>query len=555
MVTHFAIRPRKAVRAALLALFALTVSGTVDAQTRARLSRDLADRVATGASHIEVIIDDAGKANRLAARYNLQIKRRLRTGAVLEANAGQLAALQSDGEVDHLSGNVRYHSSALAVDPVDEGIGVDQVWAGVGSLPRLTGRGVTVAVIDSGIDPNHHALKGQVVATVDFTGGNGADGFGHGTHVAAIIAGRSGRSSATRMFRGVAPGASLINLRVLGNDGSGSAADVIDAIDWAVDHRLDYNIRVINLSLGAPVTQSYHDDPVCAAVERAVRAGLVVVAAAGNHGTNANGQEMAGGITSPGNSPFALTVGALDAKGTADRSDDDVAAFSSNGPTAFDHILKPDLVAPGRRVTSAEAAGSLLSVDFPLQHVAGQGGDAYIYGSGTSMAAAFVSGAAALLLEERPGLRPLGVKASLELTSSFLPSAGLVRSGAGSLNVVAAAEFVKSGRLSEANVLLLTTSDTDYNLENSLLRSTDRGKASSTSGASDSVIWGTSDSVIWGTSDSVIWGTSDSVIWGTSDSVIWGTSDSVIWGTSDSVIWGTSESHTWANAAAQTWSS
>src|SRR5580765_2251695 len=284
---------------------------------------------------------------------------------------------------------------------------------------------------------------------MDFTGGNGTDRFGHGTHVAAIIAGQSGLASDTRMYRGVSSGAYLVNLRVLDDNGEGTASDVIEAIDWAIDHQRDYNIRVINLSLGGPVLQPYRDDPVCAAVERALRAGILVVTAAGNHGQTEDGRRVLGGITSPGNSPYAMTVGALDTNGTADRSDDTVATFSSNGPTLFDLVIKPDIVAPGRRITSAEAAGSLLSVNFPQQHVAGSGANAYIKGSGTSMAAAFVSGAAALLLEERPNLKPLGVKVALQLSSSFMAEAGLVRAGTGSLNVLAAAEFVRDGQLGD----------------------------------------------------------------------------------------------------------
>src|SRR5215831_3960375 len=215
-------------RSVLFAVVAVAVSVPAEAQRHARVSGDIVDSVRAGAPRIEVILDGAAAAERLASKYNLKIKRRLHTGAVVDVNAGQLAALESDGEVDHLSGNATYHSSATGVDPVDEGLGADQVWAGVGSLPKLSGKGVGVAVIDSGMDPNHWALKGQVAATVDFTGGNGADGFGHGTHVAAIIAGRTGKSPATRMYRGVASGASLINLRVLGNDGTGKAADLID---------------------------------------------------------------------------------------------------------------------------------------------------------------------------------------------------------------------------------------------------------------------------------------------------------------------------------------
>ena len=449
---------------------------------------------------------------------------------------------------------------------MDEGIGVDQVWAGVGALPRLTGRGVTVAVIDSGFDPRHLALKSRTLLTVDFTGGDGVDRFGHGTHVAGLIAGAGGKTADTRMYQGVAPGAYLLNLRVLGDDGSGSASDVIEAIDWSIDHRDEYNIRVINLSLGAPVLQPYRDDPVCAAVERAVRAGILVVAAAGNTGQTADGRRILGGIGSPGNSPYALTVGALDTKGTAERADDVVAAFSSSGPTRYDLVLKPDLVAPGRRVTSAEAVGSLLSVNFPERHVAGSGANAYIQGSGTSMAAAVVSGAAAVLIEERPGLRPLTAKAALQLTSTFLPASGLIQAGSGSLNVLAAAEFVRDGDLSDTTIAgapasasqimiaprrVFTGIDADndaqsgrtassYSLQRSRINSSVVWANSKTViwGDTDTVIWGDSKTVIWGDSKTVIWGDSKTVIWGDSKTVIWGDTDTVIWGDTDTVIWG-----------------
>src|SRR5204863_5543822 len=145
----------------------------------------------------------------------------------------------------------------------------------------------------------HNALRKRVLVTKDWTGGDGSDRYGHGTHVAAIIAGQGGKTAETRAYRGIAPGAYLANLRVLGDDGSGDASDVIEAVDWAIDHRGDYNIRVINLSLGAPVLQPYRDDPLCEAVERAVRAGITVVAAAGNFGKLADGRPVLGGIVSP----------------------------------------------------------------------------------------------------------------------------------------------------------------------------------------------------------------------------------------------------------------
>src|SRR6185436_1401873 len=276
-----------------------------------------------------------------------------------------------------------------------------QVWAGSEGLPARTGAGIAVAVIDSGIDFGHNALKKRVLATVDFTGGNGQDVYGHGTHVAAIIAGQGGRTADTSAYGGIAPGAFIVNLRVLGADGSGYASDVVEAIDWAIEHRKAYNIKVINLSLGTPVLQAYRDDPVCEAVERAVAAGIVVVVAAGNNGQTVDGKRIYGGITSPGNTPNAITVGAVDTHGTPFRSDDTVATYSSRGPTRYDLAFKPDLVAPGSHIVSAEAQGSYLATTYPQRHVAGVGANAYLQLSGTSMATGVVSGAVALLLDRK----------------------------------------------------------------------------------------------------------------------------------------------------------
>jgi serine protease AprX len=584
--THRAqVRFRVGIPAALL-FVAATLGAAVPAAAaggghRARLSADLADHLAAGSQSIRVIVHgERSEIDALAARYNLRVARYLKSGAVFIVNAGQLEALRQDDTQDHLSGDIRLQSSVDAM--MVESIGADQVWAGSDDLPALTGEGIAVAVIDSGIDTRHAALRRRVLATRDFTGGDGMDRFGHGTHVAAIIAGRSGRTAETREQRGIAPGAYLLNLRVLGDDGSGSASDVIEAIDWTIEHRHEYNVRIINLSLGAPVMQPYRDDPLCEAVERAVRAGLVVVVAAGNYGRTAEGKDVMGGIATPGNSPFAITVGALDTHGTAKRSDDALAPYSAKGPTRFDLNLKPDVVAPGTRVVSAEAADSYLARTYAERHVAGTGANAYIQLSGTSMAAGVVSGGVALLLEQRPNLRPFDARAILEVTSTFMPGVGVVAAGAGSVNLIAAVGFaakpsttVRSIIANEAAVSsgILITNRGEQLLSGAIARRYNKGSASRTLRAlsGDSIVWGAAggdssvwgagggDSIVWGASgDSIVWGTGggDSIVWGTGsgDSIVWGASgDSIVWGTSagDSIVWGAAEgdSIVWGTSA------
>jgi serine protease AprX len=412
-------------------------------------------------------------------------------------------------------------------------------------LKPLNGAGVTVAVIDSGIDPNHAALKGRVLTTVDFTGGDGVDRFGHGTHVAGIIAGQAGTNSDTKQIRGVASGAYLVNLRVLGDDGSGVASSVIEAIQWAIAHRRQYNIRVINLSLGGPVLQPYGDDPMCEAVERAVAAGITVVVAAGNLGKTKDGALVFGGITSPGNDPAALTVGATDTHDTPERSDDTVALYSSRGPTRFDLVIKPDVVAPGSHIVSAEAAGSYLAKNYPELHVAGSGSGAYVKLSGTSMSAAVASGAVALLLHEQPQLKPAHIRTILQLTSTFLSSAGLMGSGAGSLNAFAGAELVSNEPQPTVTIAGEDVSVAGITWQSpSVKRKVDAVgtivfSPESKRIAGKTILWGTSDTIVWGTNDTILWGTSDTIVWGTNDTILWGTSDTIVWGTADTIVWGT----------------
>src|SRR5258706_10680243 len=167
--------------AAIVLLTALPAA----AQHRARLSADLANSLQAGSPSIDVIVHgDRASVDAAAQRHGLKVKKYLKSGAVLHLTAGQLAELRLDDAYDHLSSDIPIHSSDVTTETIE----ADQVWAGTGPIPKLTGNGVGVAVIDSGVDFNHAALKGRIAVSVDFTGGNGADKFGHGTHVAATIA-------------------------------------------------------------------------------------------------------------------------------------------------------------------------------------------------------------------------------------------------------------------------------------------------------------------------------------------------------------------------------
>ena len=223
------------------------------------------------------------------------------------------------------------------------------------------------------------------------------DEFGHGTHVAGL-AGSSGAIS-NGIYAGVAPGVRLLSLRVLDNAGKGKTSDVIAALQFAVANRALYNIRIINLSLGHPVYESAATDPLVQAVEAAVRAGIVVVTAAGNFGTNpATGLAGYAGITVPGNAPSAITVGASITGTTVERGDDRVASFSSRGPSLLDGYAKPDVLAPGQGLLSDSVPGSTLELSYPSL-VFPSGSGSLMRLSGSSMATAVVSGLVAVMIE------------------------------------------------------------------------------------------------------------------------------------------------------------
>ena len=339
--------------------------------------------------------------------------------------------------------------------PVEAFVGREAITVGARTVQALMGydgKGVGVAVIDSGVTPNHDDLRyagstsQRVTKFVDFVNGHYSryDDWGHGTHVAGIIAGNGYDSYGTRA--GIAPAATLVALKALDGDGKGRISYIIQALDWAVANRTAYNIRVVNMSLGAGVFESYNTDPLTLAAKRAVDAGIVVVAAAGNIGLNASGNPQYGAITAPANAPWVLTVGASNANGTARRNDDTMAPFSSRGPTAIDFIAKPDVVAPGTSVVSLASPNSKMYVEKAQYLVDGSRTTAYkpyLKLSGTSMAAPVVSGTVALMLQANPQLTPNLVKAILQFTAEDHDGYDYLTQGAGFVNSRGAVTLAK----------------------------------------------------------------------------------------------------------------
>jgi serine protease AprX len=339
----------------------------------------------------------------------------------------------SSVRMDHpVSGSMVRTATAVGATWVRERLGFD-------------GSGIGIAVIDSGVADWHDDLPAStIVHFADFVTDLplAHDDYGHGTHVAGTIAGTGFDSGGAR--RGIAPGARLVVLKVLDEAGDGHISNVIAAIDYAIQHRARLNIRIINLSVSSGVYESYLTDPLTLAAKRAVDAGLVVVTAAGNLGRTPQGRPQAGGVTSPGNAPWVITVGASDHQGTVGRADDTVAPFSSRGPTHIDRTMKPDLLAPGVGIQSLAAAGSTLfdvHADGRIRGTIDTAHAPYLSLTGTSMAAPLVSGTVALMLEANPALTPNLVKAILHYTAERRPRAELAAQGAGLLNARGAVQF------------------------------------------------------------------------------------------------------------------
>ena len=553
--------------AAILTLGSLAALAAPNAGANHKLAPDLANFPVNADGTVDVIIqfNQVPQAKHFAqlAAHGGRLKFAFQhiNGAAYRISVKELAWLEKHPDVAYVSPD---RPNKVSSDDYTAAVMDDFARQQYG----LDGTGVGIAVIDSGVF-NHDDLQNtsgasRVVYSESFVANDPStnDAYGHGTHVAGILAGNGhdSQSGYPAQYAGLAPNANIINLRVLDATGAGNDSQVIAAIQRAIQLKSTYNIRVINLSLGRPVFESYTLDPVCQAVESAWQAGIVVVVAAGNDGRdNTGGIDGYATINSPGNDPNVITVGATKTNGTATRLDDTVASFSSKGPTLFDHIVKPDLVAPGNRIVSLEAPGSAIAGKNPnlvispittctlLSCTTGTPGK-YLRLSGTSMATPVVAGAAALMVQKDSTLTPDTIKARMmksawkgyPVTSwgytifniGYLSQYDVFTIGAGYLDVYGAlknTDVVNGGAASP--IAFRNTATGTYGFSNS---------QSITWG--NSITWGSS--IIWG--NSIVWGSnamvSDSIIWG--DSIVWGDStcsaNSIIWG--DSIIWAASAS-------------
>jgi serine protease AprX len=569
-----ALEAQKAVRAAEKA--AALANSLVTAAKKALI---IANRL-TGAAKITAVASAQAKlasaeATARAAQNTLETARRNATGAqaaalnaqnalvnaqeALQAAVAAVAARVREGRAARGLKKKFFATMPVRASQIHTDAEFDNETVDYASLEAYAqtggGTGVGVAVVDSGIEPGTD-FGNRIAAFYDFTYGDiravtAMDPYGHGTHVAGLIASD---------FVGIAPNARLIGLRVLDEKGQGDTANVVRAIEFAIANKSLLGIDVLNLSLGHPIYEPAASDPLVQAVEHATRAGIVVVVSAGNFGLNRKtGLPGYAGIASPGNAPSALTTGATRTFNTVTRADDRVAPFSSRGPSWYDGFAKPDFVAPGDNLLSIGAGGSKLRV---AQELRGNAGN-YMRLSGTSMAAGVASGVVALVLQANRGLTPNAVKAVLQYTSipvldddggRFDPLA----QGAGQIEVSGSVALARAIN-PQAPVgtpwlsTTLTPSTTIGNVSYAWSRSIIWGArriAGETLMSEQRPAWGLN--IIWGEGlgdedDNIVWGNNfgddDNIVWGNSfdddDNIVWG--NNIIWGDSfddDNIVWG-----------------
>ena len=594
----------KAVWGAALALWLLTPSAAGASSGPGKIDRALQSASSSDTPKQVIIRTKPGAKSsvkhKLARRGMAASEMRLISALGARLDASEVQALAADPDVESVSIDAVVTASASGDVDMTSASGL-KTSLGIGDW--FSGSSVTVAVIDSGVQ-SMSDFSGRILGQYDFTQGKSGlpmlplDEYGHGTHVAGLI-GSSGATSSGR-YGGVAPGVKLLSLKVLDKRGAGRTSDVMRALEFAVANKDRFGIKIVNLSLGHPIYESVATDPLVQAVEAAVRSGLIVVAAAGNFGTNpTTGLPGYGGIASPGNAPSAITVGAANTAGTTTRADDRVASYSSRGPSWYDAIAKPDILAPGHSLISNEIDLSTLALEYPSQIVR-EGSRKFLRLNGSSMATGVVSGLIAAMFDATqygaykrweatqtsrrstfpgvPALTPNAVKALLQYSATPLRDGAGARydaltQGSGLLN--------GQGALALAYLTDTTKAAGAFWMTSSMPASTDFGGVSEA--WSESLLWGTrriqgsslidfnqaawDDNIVWGTGelDNIVWGAvsgdDDNIVWGTlfgdDDNIVWGTSvlndvfwsgnaelaENIVWGTAadwdDNIVWGT----------------
>jgi len=436
--------PRARATSALLAValaIALASAGLTGSIGRPTAAQSVIVRLEAGASAVAVERAITAAGGRITARLgviNGLAASLPATSAARLAGLPGVASVTPNTALSLLSTSGSYPEVTAAGSLVNIAwqIGAPRYWA-----YGFTGKGVDVAVIDSGVSPvTGLAQADKIVNGPDLSFERKADNlrhldtYGHGTHVAGIIAGRDPEVTRERLlldtnrFAGIAPSARIVSVKVANALGATDVSQVIAGIDWVVRNRQQdgLDIRVLNLSFGTDGSQDYLVDPLAFAVERAWHAGIVVVVAAGNSGGDH------GRLNNPAFSPYVIAVGASNTRGTIDIRDDKVTDFSSRGDGRRD----PDLVAPGKQVVALRVPNAHLDQLHPDARV----GDRFFRGDGTSQAAAVVSGAAALVVQQRPNATPDQVKRLLTATTRSIPDTSASAQGSGLLNLWSAYE-------------------------------------------------------------------------------------------------------------------
>jgi serine protease AprX len=364
------------------------------------------------------------------------VKRKFRsiTGVSGELTGGAILSLARKSHIRAITPDARVVSQYQDAEMWREAVRVDQLWytpdpltGQLGPAPQAPG----IAIVDSGVDTTKPAdFGGRLVASVNvssLTPAATGDDQGHGTMVAGVAAGASAGAP------GVAQNAPIVSIRTSDANGMSITSDVVAAADWILAHKGEYGIRVANFSLTGSMETTFRFDPLNAAVERLWLNDVVVVVAAGNHGTGAGEVNMS---YAPANDPFVITVGALDPMGSGDPLDDSVPSWSGYG-LSLDGFSKPDVSAPGRYMVMPVPGGATIPQALP-ERVVGPG---YMWMSGTSFAAPVVSGTAAQLLARHPEWGPDEVKGALMLTANYLEAGSNWEAGVGEIDAAYAASL------------------------------------------------------------------------------------------------------------------